>query len=112
MEGGNEEAEKQRLLPSPPPYLFERLAHLPGYTWETQLSPFHSVFALLELTQCLADVVHRHTTIGMYLDIGMFIRNLPPPRLMTQEQRKRAPPRALQDSDRTAHLFDNMRPVV
>ena len=85
MEGGTEEEERQRLLPSPPPYLFERLAQLPGYTWETHLQPFHSVFPLLGSPQCLADVVYRHTTIGMYLDIVMAKRNPLQPRLMTRE---------------------------
>jgi len=30
-------------LPVPPPHLFERLAQIPGYTWDHDIDPFHSV---------------------------------------------------------------------
>ncbi|KAH8424071.1 putative sensor histidine kinase/response regulator [Aspergillus melleus] len=31
-------------LPLPPARLFERLAHLPGYTWDQSIEPFHSTY--------------------------------------------------------------------
>ena len=31
--------------PEPPPRLFERLASIPGYTWDRNVRPFHSVSA-------------------------------------------------------------------
>ncbi|PYI10270.1 sensor histidine kinase/response regulator [Aspergillus sclerotiicarbonarius CBS 121057] len=31
-------------LPLPPARLFERLAHLPGYTWDQSVEPFHSTY--------------------------------------------------------------------
>ncbi len=107
-----EEEQQQRLLTSPPPYLFERLAQLPGYTWETHLPPFHSVGALMELRQHSAHVVYRPTTIGMFLDIGIFKQSLPQPRLMTREPQRPIPPRALHDWDHIAPLYDNMKPPV
>lgn len=30
-------------VPSPPLRLFDRLAQLPGYTWDQSIEPFHSV---------------------------------------------------------------------
>ena len=30
-----------------PPRLFERLAHISGYTWDQSLEPFHSVSPML-----------------------------------------------------------------
>lgn len=30
-------------LPVPPSRLFERLAQIPGYTWDQSIEPFHSV---------------------------------------------------------------------
>ena len=44
--GESSQEENTPALPTPPPQLFERLAQLPGYTWETHLNPFHSVGAL------------------------------------------------------------------
>ena len=68
MNGEYEEEERQKTQTSPPPYLFERLAQLPGYTWETHLPPFHSVGNLIEVCRH-ANPASRHTTIGMFLGI-------------------------------------------
>lgn len=31
-------------LPLPPSRLFERLAHVPNYTWDHTIQPFHSTY--------------------------------------------------------------------
>ena len=66
----NEEGERQQALPSPPSHLFERLAQLPGYSWETNLEPFHSVSALILQIGQSADLIARLMTIGTFLGIG------------------------------------------
>ena len=40
---GNECDEIGDEKPLPPPRLYERLAHITGYTWDQSLEPFHSV---------------------------------------------------------------------
>ena len=39
----NEHDEAGEDQPVPPPRLYERLAHILGYTWDQSLEPFHSV---------------------------------------------------------------------
>lgn len=87
----------QPTLPTPPPSLFERLAQLPGYTWETNLRPFHSVGALMFEGGQSADVMPRHTIIGTSLDIGIRIRQRVhrPPNVLIRDGL--APPRARRD---------------
>ena len=76
MDGEYEEEDRQKLQTSPPPYLFERLAQLPGYTWETHLPPFHSVGNLVEVCRHVANLTSRHTTIGMFLGIASSSQSL------------------------------------
>jgi hypothetical protein len=33
---------------SPPSRLFERLAQIPGYTWDQSIKPYHSVSSLVD----------------------------------------------------------------
>lgn len=40
MEAANGSREE---LPAPPSHIFERLAQIPGYTWDHTVDPFHSV---------------------------------------------------------------------
>ena len=50
----------------PPPRLYERLAQIPGYTWDHDTEPFHSVspYAQPRVSDTMINV-ERHTIIGM-----------------------------------------------
>ena len=63
---------------SPPPRLFERLAQIPGFTWDQTIRPFHSVsdghwrFRPHVLQSCkVTKVFVRRTTIGISLAHNM-----------------------------------------
>jgi hypothetical protein len=43
-------------LPLPPARLFERLAQIPGYTWDQSIEPFHSVSDLLSSFRRIAPI--------------------------------------------------------
>ena len=83
--------------PSPPSRLFERLAQIPGYTWDQSIKPYHSVstqqqLLLLNTMHCTTKIGdHRVTIIGTFSGSIMALatttipcqctigRNQPPP---------------------------------
>lgn len=55
-------------LPAPPSHLFERLALIPGYTWDQSIDPFHSVSPMFTLHMDVRSLIaspNRVMTTGM-----------------------------------------------
>ena len=74
---GREEADGLPLLP--PPRLFERLAKIPGFTWDPSIRPFHSVSEYPHNFAVWTKDGLRHTIIGTSLACNISIPARPMP---------------------------------
>ena len=55
-----------------PQRLYERLAHISGYTWDQSIQPFHSVRRTTLVKDLFTDfLVGRLTTTGMFLVLSI-----------------------------------------